>query len=92
LAARLRPLAPPPDPYPLNGHPELPTVLLYATHDEIFEPEWERYMAREVLGVEPVELDSGHFPMVEDPEALADVLQRLALTHRTGRKAVDEEE
>ena len=83
LANRLRPLAPPPDAYPLADHPDLPTMLLYATHDEIFEPAWERFMAHEVLGVEPVELDSGHFPMVEDPDSLADLLHGLALTHKT---------
>ena len=26
-------------------------------------------MAREVLGVEPIEIPGGHFPMAEDPEA-----------------------
>jgi hypothetical protein len=40
-------------------------------------PEWERFVAREVLGVEPVEIPGGHFPMVEDPAALAAV-DRLA--------------
>jgi pimeloyl-ACP methyl ester carboxylesterase len=79
LANRLRPLAPPADAYPLVDHPDLPTKLLYATHDEIFEPAWERFMAREILEVEPIEFDSGHFPMVEDPDSLADVLQGLAL-------------
>jgi pimeloyl-ACP methyl ester carboxylesterase len=35
-------------------------------------------MAREQLRVEPIELPGGHFPMVEDPERLAEVLDRLA--------------
>jgi hypothetical protein len=35
-------------------------------------------MARELLGVEPIEIRSGHFPMVEDPDALAEILDRLA--------------
>jgi pimeloyl-ACP methyl ester carboxylesterase len=78
LAERLRPMAMPPDDYPLASHPDVPTALIYASEDEFFEPDWERYMARDVLGVEPIELHSGHFPMVEDPEALADVLDRLA--------------
>jgi pimeloyl-ACP methyl ester carboxylesterase len=92
MANRLRPLAPPPDAYPLVGHPDLPTTLLYATHDEIFEPEWERYMAREVLGVEPVELDTGHFPMVEDPDSLAGLLHDLALAHKPDPEALGLEE
>jgi pimeloyl-ACP methyl ester carboxylesterase len=82
MAARLRPGAPS-VPYPLDGHPEVPTVLIYATHDEIFEPAWERFMARELLGTEPIEIAGGHFPMLEDPEALAGLLDRLALEHST---------
>ena len=78
LAARLRPATRAADEYPLPGHPDLPTVLIYATDDEIFEPDWERFMARELLGIEPIEISGGHFPMVEDPEALADLLDRLA--------------
>jgi pimeloyl-ACP methyl ester carboxylesterase len=81
LAQRLRPAISPPDEYPLPGHPEVPTVLIYATDDEFFEPAFERFMARELLGVEPIEIPGGHFPMVEDPSALADVLDRLAREH-----------
>jgi pimeloyl-ACP methyl ester carboxylesterase len=77
LADRLRPTAPPSDEFPLDGHPDVPTALIYAAEDEFFEPEWERFMARELLGVEPIEIPGGHFPMVEDPERLADVLDRL---------------
>jgi pimeloyl-ACP methyl ester carboxylesterase len=80
LAERLRPGAPPAE-YPLPAHPDVPTALVYATHDEFFEPDWERFMAREVLGVEPIEISTGHFPMVEDPETLADLLDRLAREH-----------
>jgi pimeloyl-ACP methyl ester carboxylesterase len=78
LAARLLPVAPlAEDEYPIDGHPDLPTALIYATEDEFFEPEWERFMARELLGVEPIELPGGHFPMLEDPEGLAELLDRL---------------
>jgi pimeloyl-ACP methyl ester carboxylesterase len=81
LAERLRPMAPPPDEYPLAEHPQVPTALIYAAEDELFEPAWERFMARELLGVEPIELPTGHFPMVEDPDALGDLLSRLAREH-----------
>ena len=81
LAQRLRPMAPPPDEYPLPNHPDVPTVLVYAADDEFFEPAWERFMARELLGVEPIEIPGGHFPMVEDPDALGDLLTRLAREH-----------
>jgi pimeloyl-ACP methyl ester carboxylesterase len=81
LAHRLRPSAPPLGEYPLAGHPDVPTVLVYAADDEIFEPAWERFMARELLGIEPIEIPGGHFPMVEDPAGLADLLDRLAGEH-----------
>jgi pimeloyl-ACP methyl ester carboxylesterase len=81
LADRLRPAAPPADEFPLPGHPDVATALIYASEDELFEPEWERFMARELLGTEPIEIPGGHFPMAEDPEALADLLDRLARDH-----------
>ena len=73
LADRLRPTALPADEFPLDGHPNVSTALIYAAEDELFQPEWQRFMARKLLGVEPIELPGGHFPMVEDPERLADV-------------------
>jgi pimeloyl-ACP methyl ester carboxylesterase len=78
LATRLLPATSAPGEYPLARHPDVPTALVYAVDDEIFQPEWERFMARELLGVEPIEIPGGHFPMIEDPEALADLLDRLA--------------
>jgi pimeloyl-ACP methyl ester carboxylesterase len=80
LAQRLRPGAFAAGEYPLKEHPDVPTALIYTTDDEFFEPEWERYVAHELLGIEPIELPGGHFPMVEDPERLAAVLDDLVLT------------
>lgn len=80
-AQRLRPGAPAVGAYPLDAHPDVATVLVYATDDEFFEPAWERFVARELLGIDPIEIPGGHFPMLEDPEALADLLDRLARTH-----------
>lgn len=82
LASRLRPAAPPPaGAYPLTSHPDVPTVLIYATDDEIFEPAWERFMASQLLRIDAIEIPGGHFPMVEDPSSLADLLDRLARAH-----------
>jgi pimeloyl-ACP methyl ester carboxylesterase len=81
LAQRLRQMAPPAGEYPLPGHPVIPTVLVYAADDEFFEPAWERFMARELLGIEPIEIPGGHFPMAEDPDPLAALLDRLAREH-----------
>jgi pimeloyl-ACP methyl ester carboxylesterase len=82
LARRLRPMAPAAGGYPLTGHPDVATALVYSTDDEFFEPVWERFMARELLGIEPIEIGGGHFPMVEDPTALADLLDRVAREHQ----------
>jgi pimeloyl-ACP methyl ester carboxylesterase len=78
LAGRLRPMAMPRDEFPLAGPPANETVLIYAVDDELFEPEWERFMARELLEVEPIEIPTGHFPMAEDPERLAELLDGVA--------------
>jgi pimeloyl-ACP methyl ester carboxylesterase len=64
--------------FPLDGPPENETVLIYASEDEFFRPDFERFMARELFGIEPIEIQSGHFPMVEYPEGLAELLDRVA--------------
>jgi pimeloyl-ACP methyl ester carboxylesterase len=78
LAARLRPMAPAPEPFPLERLPDVPTAVVYAAEDEMFEPAWIRFMARELVGVEPIELPGGHFPMLEVPGQLTAVLDDLA--------------
>jgi pimeloyl-ACP methyl ester carboxylesterase len=78
LAGRLRPMAMPEEEYPLERPPSNRAVLIYAAEDELFEPDWERCMARELLGVEPIEIPTGHFPMAEDPGTLAELLDRVA--------------
>lgn len=78
LAEHLRPMAMPPDDYPLQAHPDVPTALVYATEDELFEPAFQRFMAEELLDIDPIALEGGHFPMAEDPVALTELLDRLA--------------
>jgi pimeloyl-ACP methyl ester carboxylesterase len=82
LAGRLRPMAMPQDDFPLDGPPRNRTVLIYAAEDELFAPAWERFMASELLGVEPIEIPTGHFPMAEDPGALAALLDHVASDSR----------
>jgi pimeloyl-ACP methyl ester carboxylesterase len=82
LAGRLRPMAMPQGDYPLRVHPGNPTVLIYAAEDELFEPDWERFMAHELLGIEPIEIATGHFPMAENPGALAELLDCVARAQR----------
>ena len=78
LAQHLRPMAMPPDDYPLRDHPDVPTALIYAADDEFFEPAFERFMAREFLGIDAIQIPGGHFAMAEDPEGLAELLDGLA--------------
>lgn len=76
MAARLRPQAAVfRRPYPLaHPPPGIPATLIYGADDEFFDPEWSRWIARELLGVEPIAIPGGHFPMLERPEALAGLL------------------
>jgi pimeloyl-ACP methyl ester carboxylesterase len=80
LAERLRPNAPLTSEMP-HLDASLSTELVYTSDDEIFEPAWQRFMATELLGIEPIEIPGGHFPMLQDPDALADLLHRLAQKH-----------
>jgi pimeloyl-ACP methyl ester carboxylesterase len=57
--------------------PELRVESILGAQDRVLSPAWSRRVARERLGVEPVELPSGHFPMITHPELLADALAQL---------------
>jgi pimeloyl-ACP methyl ester carboxylesterase len=63
-----------PSPYPLEAPPSLPSLYIYTTEDETFTPEFRRWTARHIFGVEPIEMAGGHFPMLEKPSELADLL------------------
>ncbi|HEY1833827.1 MAG TPA: alpha/beta hydrolase [Solirubrobacteraceae bacterium] len=78
LADRLRPQprAPFDAPYPLQAPPDTHSLFLYAREDELFDDNWSRWIAQAMLGVEPRELPSGHFPMLEQTALLADELER----------------
>jgi pimeloyl-ACP methyl ester carboxylesterase len=53
-------------------------VYVVCTRDAVIRPEWQRHLARDVLGVEAIELDAGHSPMLSHPRELADILAALA--------------
>lgn len=55
----------------------LRTVSIVGTEDRLVNPDWSRRVARERLGVEPVEIPTGHFPMITHPELLAGELAKL---------------
>lgn len=79
FAKRLRPGSNAPDRYPLAGHPDLPSRLIAATEDEFFDPKWCRRVASVVLQTEPIDIVAGHFPMLEAPSELAQLIDRLTL-------------
>jgi pimeloyl-ACP methyl ester carboxylesterase len=72
-ASRLRHDADP-GPYPLEAPPRLPSLYIYTSEDEFFTPESRRWAARNIFGIEPIEMGGGHFPMLERPSELADLL------------------
>ena len=44
---------------PDNG---IPSTYIVASEDRTIRPDWQRRMARERLGVEPIEIATGHCP------------------------------
>ena len=78
-AATLRPQAWTPEqvPYPLDRPPDVPCASVLYRGDTVVTPAYSRWAARELLGIDPIELDGGHFPMLEDPSGLAELLVRL---------------
>lgn len=78
LAERLRPGASPLDDYPLREPPAVPTTFVYGLYDEFFDPSWSRWVAREVAHVQPIEVETGHFPMLEAPDEIAAILLAAA--------------
>ena len=59
---------------PLRG----PAAYVVCARDAAIRPDWQRHVARDVLDVEPIELDAGHSPMLTHVHELADALAELA--------------
>jgi pimeloyl-ACP methyl ester carboxylesterase len=60
---------------PLDRWPDCELVSIVCADDLVVAPDWSRRIARDVLGVEPVELPGGHSPMLTCPVELADILE-----------------
>ena len=52
-------------------------VYVVCAQDAAIRPDWQRHLARDVLVVEPHELEAGHSPMLECPRELAALLDAL---------------
>lgn len=70
---------------PLQRWPDVPSTYIVCRDDHGINPEWGRMAARGRLGVEPIEIDGGHSPMLSRPAELAGILGSFAA--RTPRSA-----
>jgi hypothetical protein len=58
--------------------PAGPSASIVTLRDRAIRPDWQALMARDVLGVAPLELDAGHSPFLTHPVELADLLEAVA--------------
>jgi pimeloyl-ACP methyl ester carboxylesterase len=77
--SRLRAQSPAPslEPWPVDALPDVPRSSILCRGERCIDPDWSRSMSRDLLGVEPLELEGGHSPFLSRPAELADVLVRL---------------
>jgi pimeloyl-ACP methyl ester carboxylesterase len=64
----------------LDSLPDTPRAYVVCDDDYVIPPAWQRKVARSELSVEPIELSSGHSPMLGCAGELAEILDRLAST------------
>jgi pimeloyl-ACP methyl ester carboxylesterase len=67
------------EPWPLERWPETPARYILCRGDRMFPAAFARRHARERLGVEPDEIDGGHYISLSRPLELADRLHAYAL-------------
>ena len=58
----------------------MPAVSIVCAEDRAITPDWSRRVARDWLGVAPIEIAGGHSPHLTRPRELAALLDRLART------------
>jgi hypothetical protein len=59
---------------PLREWPAVRSTYVLCREDRALNPDWSRRVARERLGVEPIEIDGGHSPFLARPAVLSNVL------------------
>jgi pimeloyl-ACP methyl ester carboxylesterase len=81
---RLRPQRRSDDEPPLKEMPDAPADYILCRSDLALNPAWSRHVARQWLGVEPIELEADHSPFLSRPVALARKLVELASMSQEG--------
>jgi hypothetical protein len=66
------------EPWPLEAWPDTPTRYLLCRDVRMFAAAWARRHARERLGIDPDEIDGGHYISLSRPRELADRLAAFA--------------
>jgi pimeloyl-ACP methyl ester carboxylesterase len=62
------------EPWPLDRWPDVPTKVLLCRGDRMFTPAFQRRVTRERLGIEPDEMDGGHYISISRPHELTERL------------------
>jgi alpha-beta hydrolase superfamily lysophospholipase len=62
------------DGWPLERWPAVPTHAIIGSRDRLFPASFQRRVIAERLGLEPVEIDTGHLPALARPQDLAPLL------------------
>jgi pimeloyl-ACP methyl ester carboxylesterase len=69
------------EPWPLDAWPDVPTKVLVCRDDHMFTLEFQRRVTGERLGIEPDEMDGGHYISLSRPRALAERLDAYRSAH-----------
>lgn len=71
------------EPSPIERLPPATYVSIVATGDRTITPGWLRRVTRERLGVEPIEIDAGHFPHTTRPAEFVAILEAILPRRRS---------
>ena len=76
---RLRPqaVAPYGVPCPLDAFPDVPSVYIGCSEDQLVRSEWSRSVAEQRLGAEFIDVPASHSPFLSRPADLAATLDTL---------------
>jgi hypothetical protein len=59
---------------PMASWPDVPYTYVLGTKDRVIDPDWARATVPIRLGVDPIEIDTGHCPQNSQPKLLGDIL------------------